>query len=182
MLYRSITRKLSKSIAILAASPMLLNTFGQDGISVNASIGTKISVNNPRVGSRVSVPGNNMVGLNTKKLPNSNLPSSSLSNSPIYKPTKSEKALAGISLGVSTVSVIGTAVGLALTQEQYKQAEDTYGYVVERTYNSFYDEREKYMKDLFAKWGVPLPDKYKNPINKDINNEPTPGFNIGVGE
>lgn len=188
MSYRGIRKKLSKSIAILAASPMVVNAIGSGGVVVKASVGSRVL---PRVAgasssiasSRINTPRLNTTNLNTGGVSGSRLPSTSLPTSSVrYTPSKGEKVLAGISLGVAGVSIIGTAVGLGLTQDQYDQTKKTYEDVVERTYNSFYDEREKYMSDLFAKWGVPLPDKYKNPMKETEQSKPTPGFNIGTGE
>lgn len=175
MSYRGIRKNLSKSIAILAASPIVVNAMGSNGVEVSSSIGTRVL---PRASSRISTPKVNTTSVSGTRLSSSSLVTSSVK----YKPTNGEKALAGISLGVAGVSIVGTAVGLGLTQDQYNQTKKTYEDVVERTYNSFYDEREKYMSDLFAKWGVPLPDKYKNPMKKTEQSKPTPGFNIGTGE
>ncbi len=188
MSYRGIRKKLSKSIAMLAASPMVVNAMGSGGVVVNASVGARVL---PRVAgasssiasSRINTQRVNTTNLNTGGVSGSRLPSTSLPTSSVkYTPSKGEKILSGISLGVAGVSIIGTAVGLGLTQDQYNQTKKTYEDVVERTYNSFYDEREKYMSDLFAKWGVPLPDQYKNPMKKTEQSKPTPGFNIGTGE
>lgn len=95
--------------------------------------------------------------------------------------SRTEKALGFISMGVGAISVIGAAVGLGLTDSQYEQSKANYEDVVRRTYNSFYEEREKYMKDLFNQWGVPLPEKYKNPLKTEEDNKPTPGFSFGGG-
>ena len=99
-----------------------------------------------------------------------------------YDLGKTEKFLSGLSLGVAGVSIVGTAVGLGITQEQFNQAKKLNEDAIERTYISFYDEREKEMKDLFDKWSVPLPDRYKNPMKNTEQVEPTPGFNIGTGD
>ncbi len=96
-----------------------------------------------------------------------------------YKLSRAEKVTGGIALGVGAVGLIGTAVGIGLTESQYNQTKKTYEDIINRTYNSYYDEREKYMSDLFKEWNVPLPEKYKNPMKNDTSSEPTPGFDFG---
>ena len=89
-----------------------------------------------------------------------------------YRLTPQEKTLGGIGLSVSIVGAVGTAVGLGLTQSQYHQSE---------TYDAYYEEREKYMQNLFNSWGVAMPEKYKNPIAKpESTPEVKPGFSIGT--
>lgn len=99
---------------------------------------------------------------------------------PLFSGT--DKVLAVVGAGVATVGVVGTTVGLALTEDQYQQSKRSFEDVVDRTYNAFYEDREKQLKDLYDKWGVPMPDKYKNPFkNEGTNSKPTPGFSFGGG-
>lgn len=99
-----------------------------------------------------------------------------------YKLTTGDKVLGGITLGVGAISLVGTAVGLGLTESQYEQTKNTYNDVVNRNYDAFYEEKEKYMQSLFSQWNVPMPDKYKNPIKKEDTTTVTPGFSIGMGD
>ncbi|AID45068.1 Hypothetical protein SFBmNL_01163 [Candidatus Arthromitus sp. SFB-mouse-NL] len=98
-----------------------------------------------------------------------------------YRLTPQEKTLGGIGLSVSIVGAVGTAVGLGLTQSQYHQSEKVQKNIIENTYDAYYEEREKYMQNLFNSWGVAMPEKYKNPIAKpESTPEVKPGFSIGT--
>lgn len=102
------------------------------------------------------------------------------SRGPLFSNT--DKTLAAVGATVAAVGVVGTTVGLALTEDQYQQSKRSFEDVVDRTYNAFYEDREKQLKDLYDKWGVPMPDKYKNPFkNEGTNSKPSPGFSFGGG-
>lgn len=99
--------------------------------------------------------------------------------------SRGDRVLAGLGLAITGVAVTGTAIGLALTENQYQQSKRTFDDVVNRVYNSFYEDREKQLKDLYDKWGVPFPDKYKNPYKKEENTTSipnSPGFSFGEGK
>lgn len=157
MANKGINKKLVRSIAALIIPVVVGTVFIKNDIEANASIR----------GIRRSGVGNMVQNTNR--------------SFGLSKLSKTEKALGGISIGVGLVSILGTGIGLGLTENQYEQSKKSYEDVVNRTYNSFYDEREKYMKDLFGQWGVPLPEKYKNPLKTDKESKPTPGFSFGGG-
>ena len=74
-----------------------------------------------------------------------------------------------------------TLGGIGLTQSQYHQSEKVQKDIIENTYDAYYEEREKYMQNLFNSWGVAMPEKYKNPIAKpESTPEVKPGFSIGT--
>lgn len=176
---RNIKKKLAKSVVICMASPVVVNLVGGGSAEANATVGAGLS----RVGSissRVSsLSSSSRVGrTNSLRIGNTGVGSGTIK----YKLSTSEKVLGSVSISVGAISVLGTAIGLGLTENQFNQNKQTYGDVIDRTYNSFYDEREKYMSNLFAQWGVPMPDKYKNPLNTDKEDKPTPGFSFGEGE
>lgn len=134
--------------------------------SVN-SMGRRFSTNS---WSSNSVNGLRTINPNGRGPSNINgLPSSSLrpinpddiKASPM---SKLEKTMGGIAIGVGGISVIGTIVALALTEEQFKQSETMYDKVINDNYNMFYDQREQELQALFNQFDVPMPDKYKNPL------------------
>lgn len=172
---RNIKRKLAKSVVICMASPVVINLVGGGGVEANATVGARLS-RTGSVSSRASSLGS---GSSIGRINSLRVGNTGLSSSAKYKLTRGEKILGGISIGVGTISLLGTAIGLGLTENQFDQNKKTYEDVIDRTYNSFYDEREKYMSDLFAQWGVPMPDKYKNPLNVDKEEKPTSGFSFG---
>lgn len=175
---RNIKKKLAKSVVICMASPVIINLAGGGGVQDNAMVGARARTGS--VLSRTSsLSSSSSLGrANPLRVGNTGIGSSVVK----YKLSKGEKALGVISIGVGAISVIGTAVGLGLTESQFDQNKKTYDDVIDRTYNSFYEEREKYMSDLFAQWGVPMPDKYKNPLNTNKEEKPTSGFSFGKGE
>lgn len=94
-----------------------------------------------------------------------------------------DKVLGVVGVSVAAVGVVGTAVGLSLTEDQYQQNKRSFDDVVDRAYSSFYEDREKQLKELYDKWGVPMPDKYKNPLNKEnASSNLSPGFSFGEGK
>lgn len=157
MANKGINKKLVRSVAALIVPVVVGTVFIKNDIKANASI------RGIRRSSASSIMQNTNRSLKLSRL------------------SKTEKVLGTISIGVGGISVLGTAIGLGLTESQYEQSKKSYEDVVNRSYNSFYDEREKYMKDLFDQWGVPLPEKYKNPLKTDKESKPTPGFNFGGG-
>lgn len=154
---KNINKKLVRGMAALIIPVVVGTVFIKNDIKANASIR---SFRRPSAGSMTQI---------------------SNSRSSLPKLSRTDKIVGGISIGVGAVSILGTAIGLGLTESQYEQSKKNYDDVVNRTYNSFYDEREKYMKDLFYQWGVPLPEKYKNPLKTDKETKPTPGFSFGGG-
>lgn len=154
MLHRKKAKLIKYMLGTLVAGPISFNILAGQGQEVHASI--RSAVRTPTTVSRVQ----------TQNL--------------TYTLSTREKVLGGFGLGVSIIAGVGTIVGLTLTQLQYAEAEKVNHTILENTHNSFYDEREKYMKNLFDSWGVPMPDKYKNPITKpDKEKDPQPGFSIG---
>lgn len=173
---RNIKRKLAKSVVICIASPVVINLVGGGGVEANATVGAKLS-RTGSISSRASSLSNSSSRLGrTSSLRVGN---TGVANTVKYRLSNGEKALGGVSIAVGTISVLGTAIGLGLTENQFAQNKKTYEDVIDRTYDSFYEEREKYMSDLFAQWGVPMPDKYKNPLNTDKEEKPTSGFSFG---
>lgn len=153
-------------LSTLIAGPMAFNILATQGENVNAS------VRGGRIPTTVRTSGS-VLNNNGLRSPVTNVR---------YRLTTSEKVTGGIGLGVSLIGAVGTAVGLALTQSQYYQAEDVHNNIIENTYDSFYEDREKYMQNLFDSWGVPMPEKYKNPIAKpESTPEAKPGFSMGIG-
>lgn len=146
---KKLNSKISRGLSLIAISPILVNSIGGfEGVEAEAKVYT------------------------------SSIASSSRVSMPKYKLSRMEKVMGGITLGVGSLSLVGTAVGIGLTESQYEQTKKTYDDIVDRTYQSFYDDRERYMQNLFNQWGVPMPDKYKNPIKKD-EVKPSPGFDFG---
>lgn len=178
MTSRNIKKKLAKSVVICIASPVVINLVGSGGVEASATVGARLS-RTGSISSRASSLGSSSsVGrINSLRVGNTGV-----SNTVKYRLSTGEKILGGVSIAVGTISVLGTAIGLGLTENQFDQNKKTYDDVIDRTYNSFYEEREKYMSDLFAQWGVPMPDKYKNPLNTNKEEKPTSGFSFGKGE
>ena len=174
---RNIKKKLAKSVVICMASPVIINLAGGGGVQANAMVGARART--ASISSRASSFGSSssLGRANSLRVGNTGV-----SSAVKYKLSRGEKVLGGISIGVGAISVIGTAVGLGLTENQFEQNKKTYEDVIDRTYNSFYEEREKYMNDLFGQWGVPVPNKYKNPLSTNKEEKPTPGFSFGKGE
>ena len=174
---RNIKKKLAKSVVICMASPVIINLAGGGGVQVNAIVGARARTES--VLSRTSsLSSSSSLGrANPLRVGNTGIGSTVK-----YKLSNTEKVLGGISIGVGTISVLGTVIGLALTENQLTQNKKIYEDVIDRTYNSFYEEREKYMNDLFGQWGVPVPDEYKNPLSTNKEEKPTPGFSFGKGE
>lgn len=173
---RNIKKKLAKSVVICMASPVIINLAGGGGVQANAMVGDRartasISSRASSLGSSSSLGRANSLRIGT-----------GVGSAAKYKLSKTEKTLGAISIGVGGISVIGTVVGLALTESQLNQNKKIYEDVIERTYNSFYEEREKHMNDLFGQWGVPVPDEYKNPLSTNKEEKLTPGFSFGKGE
>ncbi|HJC99500.1 MAG TPA: hypothetical protein H9923_00940 [Candidatus Dwaynia gallinarum] len=173
---RNIKKKLAKSVVICMASPVIINLAGGGGVQANAMVGARartasISSRASSLGSSSSLGRANSLRIGT-----------GVGSAAKYKLSKTEKTLGAISIGVGGISVIGTVVGLALTESQLNQNKKIYEDVIERTYNSFYEEREKHMNDLFGQWGVPVPDEYKNPLSTNKEEKLTPGFSFGKGE
>lgn len=160
------TNKFTKKAALLLVSPILLGVIGGSSIANAANLF--------RSASSVSSSSRGSLASSLSRL----------TSGGSYKLTRSEKVLGGIGMGVGLVSLVGTAVGLGLTEKQYEQAKSSYENVVDRTYYNFFEEREQEMKSLFNEWAVPMPEKYKNPLKdtNKINNEVTKGFSIGKGE
>ena len=170
---RNIKKKLAKSVVICMASPVIINLAGGGGVQANAMVGARartasISSRASSLGSSSSLGRANSLRIGT-----------GVGSAAKYKLSKTEKTLGAISIGVGGISVIGTVVGLALTENQLTQNKKIYEDVIDRTYNSFYEEREKYMNDLFGQWGVPVPDEYKNPLSTNKEEKPTSGFSFG---
>ena len=161
------TNKFTNKAALLLVSPILLGVIG--GSSIASAANLFRSASSVSSSSRSSSLSSSL---------------SRLTTGGSYMLTRSEKILGGIGIGVGAVSLIGTAVGLGLTEKQYEQAKSSYENVVDRTYYNFFEEREQEMKSLFNEWAVPMPEKYKNPLKdtNKINNEVTKGFSIGKGE
>ena len=174
---RNIKKKLAKSVVICMASPVIINLAGGGGVQVNAIVGAR-----ERTGSVLSRTSSLSSSSSLAKTNSLRVGNTGIGSTVKYKLSKGEKALGAISIGVGAISVIGTAVGLGLTESQFDQNKKTYDDVIDRTYNSFYEEREKHMRDLFGQWGVPMPDKYKNPLNTNKEEKPTSGFSFGKGE
>lgn len=174
---RNIKKKLAKSVVICMASPVIINLVGTGGIQANAVVGARARTGS--ISSKASSLGSSssLGRINSLRVGNTGVGSTVK-----YKLSNTEKVLGGISIGVGGVSVLGTVIGLALTESQLNQNKKIYEEVIDRTYNSFYEEREKYMNDLFNQWGVPMPDKYKNPLSTNNEEKPTPGFSFGKGE
>lgn len=173
---RNIKKKLAKSVVICMASPVIINLAGGGGVQANAMVGARartasISSRASSLGSSSSLGRANSLRIGT-----------GVGSTVKYKLSNTEKVLGGISIGVGTISVLGTVIGLALTENQLTQNKKIYEDVIDRTYNSFYEEREKYMNDLFGQWGVPVPDEYKNPLSTNKEEKLTPGFSFGKGE
>ena len=174
---RNIKKKLAKSVVICMASPVIINLAGGGGVQANAMVGARA-----RTGSVLSRTSSLSSSSSLAKTNSLRVGNTGGNSTVKYRLSKSEKVLGGISIGVGAISVIGTAVGLGLTESQFDQNKKTYDDVIDRTYNSFYEEREKHMRDLFGQWGVPVPNKYKNPLNTNKEEKPTPGFSFGKGE
>ena len=174
---RNIKKKLAKSVVICMAYPVIINLAGGGGVQVNAIVGAR-----ERTGSVLSRTSSLSSSSSLAKTNSLRVGNTGIGSTVKYKLSKGEKALGAISIGVGAISVIGTAVGLGLTESQFDQNKKTYDDVIDRTYNSFYEEREKHMRDLFGQWGVPMPDKYKNPLNTNKEEKPTSGFSIAKGE
>ena len=174
---RNIKKKLAKSVVICMASPVIINLADGGGVQVNAIVGARA-----RTGSVLSRTSSLSSSSSLAKTNSLRVGNTGVGSTVKYKLSKGEKALGAISIGVGAISVIGTAVGLGLTESQFDQNKKTYDDVIDRTYNSFYEEREKHMRDLFGQWGVPMPDKYKNPLNTNKEEKPTSGFSFGKGE
>ncbi len=155
--------KFSKKTAFLFVSPILFGAIG------NSTISNAVTLNRTfRSGS-----GSFSSGLGTTSLTRPSVLSTS------------DKVLGTIGIGVGVVSIVGTAVGLALTENQYNQTRSAYDDIVDRTYYSFLEEREQSMRDLFNQWGVPMPEKYKNPLKTEeisSGNQVTSGFSLGKGD
>ncbi len=175
---RNIKKKLAKSVVICMASPVVINLVGSGGVEASATVGARLS-RTGSISSRASSLGSSssLGRANPLRVGNTGIGSTVK-----YKLSNTEKVLGGISIGVGTISVLGTVIGLALTENQLTQNKKIYEDVIDRTYNSFYEEREKYMNDLFGQWGVPVPDEYKNPLSTNKEEKPTPGFSFGKGE
>ena len=202
MSYKGIKNIIVKSATLLAISPIIVSIFTNDiakasmvrgaqgirGIANSAVRASSVRNGSSTIGSisGVTSRGTNLANTGSKSISGTaNRSTTTLAGTANvrYTPSTSEKILGGIAIGVGTVSVIGTAVGLGLTEKQYIQTKETYDDVVNRNYRGFYEEREDYMADLFGEWGVPLPDKYKNPIlNPNKANKVTSGFTMGKGE
>lgn len=148
---KKLNRRITCGLSLLTVSPILVNAVG---ITETIKVEARGSIRN--TGRSLTPPP----------------------PAPRYRLSTGDKILGGISLGVAGVGLVGTAVGLGLTQTQYNQTEKTYHDVIERTYESFYEEKERYFEKLFNSWGVPMPDKYKNPMKKE-EPKPTPGFDFG---
>ena len=174
---RNIKKKLAKSVVICMASPVIINLADGGGVQVNAIVGARA-----RTGSVLSRTSSLSSSSSLGRANPLRVGNTGVGSTVKYKLSKGEKALGAISIGVGAISVIGTAVGLGLTESQFDQNKKTYDDVIDRTYNSFYEEREKYMNDLFGQWGVPVPDEYKNPLSTNKEEKPTPGFSFGKGE
>ena len=191
MSYRKFKKSLAKSLSVLVGTPIVINFVLNDSVISNASVLSRagsFARNLSRTASsiRVNRPGSQISRVSSSlRRPSVQY---TINNNNIqahrYSPSTGEKALAGFGIGLGAVSLIGTAVGIGLTESQYQQTESTYNDVVERSYKSFYQDREDYMRDLFDRWGVPMPDKYKNPFGSENKSEskPSPGFSIGKGE
>ena len=173
---RNIKKKLAKSVVICMASPVIINLAGGGGVQANAMVGARVRT--ASISSRASSLGSS----SSLGRANSLRIGTGVGSAAKYKLSKTEKTLGAISIGVGGISVIGTVVGLALTESQLNQNKKIYEDVIERTYNSFYEEREKHMNDLFGQWGVPVPDEYKNPLSTNKEEKLTPGFSFGKGE
>lgn len=174
---RNIKKKLAKSVVICMASPVIINLVGGGGVQANAMVGARA-----RTGSVLSRTSSLSSSSSLAKTNSLRVGNTGVGSTVKYKLSNTEKVLGGISIGVGTVSVLGTVIGLALTENQLTQNKKIYEDVIDRTYNSFYEEREKYMNDLFGQWGVPVPDEYKNPLSTNKEEKPTPGFSFGKGE
>ena len=188
MSYRKFKKSLAKSLSVLVVTPIVVNFVLNDPVVSNASIASRINNSARNLSRRVSSistpqPNHQLNATSNLGRPSAQVTPSS-SSLPLYRPTLSEKVLAGFGIGLGAVSLVGTAVGIGLTEKQYEQTKSTYDHLVDKSYKSFYQEREDYMKDLFDKWGVPMPDKYKNPFGNENKSElkPSPGFSIGKGE
>lgn len=190
MAHKNFKKSLAKNLSILAVTPMVVNFILNNALVSKASMisragsrlansvkGTSLSINNSKF--KTNIPKTSSI-----KTTSSLASKSGINGDIIYTPSRSEKIMAGVGLGISAVSLIGTAVGIGLTETQYEQTKKTYDDVVDRSYSSFYQEREAYMKDLYDRWRVPMPDKYKNPYGNGNKEEhkPTPGFSIGGGK
>lgn len=190
MSYRKFKKSLAKSLSVLVGTPIVINFVLNDSVISNASVlsragivarnlsRTASSIRVGRPGSQISRVSSSLRRPSVQSIINNNIQASR------YTPSTGEKALAAFGIGLGAVSLIGTAVGIGLTESQYQQTESTYDDVVKRSYKSFYQDREDYMRDLFDRWGVPMPDKYKNPFGSENKSEskPSPGFSIGKGE
>ncbi len=174
---RNIKKKLAKSVVICMASPVIINLAGGGGVQVNAMVGDRA-----RTGSVLSRTSSLSSSSSLGRANPLRVGNTGIGSTVKYKLSNTEKVLGGISIGVGTISVLGTVIGLALTENQLTQNKKIYEDVIDRTYNSFYEEREKYMNDLFGQWGVPVPDEYKNPLSTNKEEKPTPGFSFGKGE
>ena len=166
-------RRLCKNLVFLVMCPISI------GVLSNAKkISKAASFRLPsRSSSLTSVSSVNKIQPVTTKLPvNRPLPP--------HKLTSYEKTLAGITVGFHTAGLVGTVVGVVLTDSQQQQNKDSFDESINSAYNSFYSEREKYMNTLYSQWGMSMPNKYKNPLgttNTDNKNETVPdrGFSIG---
>lgn len=160
------TNKFSRKTALLFASPVLLGVIGSASVANAAGVAKLARTSSISSVSSVA----------------SRLSTGSLTTG--YKLSRGEKIIGTIGIGVGVVSILGTAIGIGMTEHQYEQAKNAYDKVVDRTYYNFFEEREQTMKDLFNNWSVPMPDKYKNPLKDttQTSNEVTKGFSIGKGE
>lgn len=174
---RNIKKKLAKSVVICMASTVIINLTGAGGVQANAIVGARA-----RTGSVLSRTSSLSSSSSFAKTNSLRVGNTGVGSTVKYKLSNTEKVLGGISIGVGTISVLGTVIGLALTENQLTQNKKIYEDVIDRTYNSFYEEREKYMNDLFGQWGVPVPDEYKNPLSTNKEEKPTSGFSFGKGE
>lgn len=177
-----------KSAALLALTPIIASVISNT--KANATVGKipqgirrSASLPNLSSGSRVNSPVSRLQSKGTLLRASSTPTLGSNTGFPKYKLSTAEKILGSVGLAVGAVSVIGTAVGLGLTENQYNQTKNTYDDVVKRNYDSFYQERQEYMENLYGEWGLPTPDRYKNPmIEKPAAAKPSPGFTLGKGE
>ncbi|BAK81494.1 hypothetical protein [Candidatus Arthromitus sp. SFB-rat-Yit] len=154
MLHRKKAKLVKYMLGTLVAGPISFNILAGQGQEVHASIGRA-------AGAATTV----------SRVQAQNLR---------YTLSSREKVIGGFGFAVSVIAGVGTIVGMTLTQLQYNEAEKVNHTILQNTHDAFYNEREKYMKNLFDSWGVPMPDKYKNPISKpESNQEVKPGFSIG---
>ena len=160
------------------ASPVIINLVGGGGIQANAMVGARVSRTGRFQSRASSLSSSSSLGrVNLLRVGNTGVSSTAK-----YKLSKTEKTLGAISIGVGGVSVLGTIIGLALTDNQLSQNKKLMKMLLIELIILFMREREEYMSDLFAQWGVQMPDKYKNPLNTDKEERATPGFSFGKEE